>query len=165
MMRTFIVCTIVAFCLSVISCGFRWVKLPTGAMQPTIKIDANVITNEMAYSSGNSIERFDIVVHKAPIDESYRKLGIDENTKFIFRIIGLSGEKVEIKNGKVFINDNLLDEPFEKIPSNDNFKLVTVPENEFFLLGDNRPESNDSRYWKTVTIKRENIIGKVVKIF
>ena len=164
-MRSSVTCTILVFCFLAVGCGFQWVKVPTGAMQPTIKIDANVITNETAYSSGKPIERFDIVVHKAPIDESYRKLGIDENTKFIFRVIGLSGEKVEIKNGKVFINDNLLDEPFGKIPSNDNFKLVIVPENEFFLLGDNRPESNDSRYWKTATIKRENIIGKVVKIF
>ncbi len=77
----------------------------------------------------------------------------------------MSGEKVEIKNGKVFINDDLLDEPFEKIPFSDNFKAVVIPENEYFLLGDNRPESNDSRYWKTIFIKRENILGKVVKVF
>ena len=164
-MRTSIACTILVFCCLAIGCGFHWVKVPTGAMQPTIPIDANVITDETAYSSSKQIERFDIVVHKAPIDESYRKLGIDENAKFIFRVIGLSGEKVEIKNGKVFINDNLLDEPFKKIPSSDNFKTIVIPDNEYFLLGDNRPESNDSRYWKTISIKRENILGKVVKIF
>jgi len=164
-MRTFVVCTILIFCCLAIGCGFHWVKVPTGAMQPTIPIDANVITNEAAYSSGKPIERFDIVIHKAPIDENYKKLGIDENTKFIFRVIGLNGEKVEVKNGEVFINGNLLDEPFEKIPSSDNFKAVVIPDNEYFLLGDNRPESNDSRYWKTISIKRENILGKVVKIF
>ena len=164
-MRTFIVCTILVFCCLAIGCGFHWIKVPTGAMQPTIKIEANVITDETAYSSGQPIERFDIVIHKAPIDDNYRKLGIDENTRFIFRVIGLSNEKVEIKDGKVFINDKLLEETFEKFTFNDNFGPIIVPENEFFLLGDNRPESNDSRYWKPATIKRENIFGKVVKIF
>ncbi len=148
-----------------IGCGFHWVRVPTGAMQPTIPINANVITDETTYSSDKAINRFDIVVHKAPLDENYKKLGIDENTKFIFRIVGLGSEKVEIKRGKVFVNDKLLEETFEKYPSSDNFGPVIVPKNEFFLLGDNRPESNDSRYWKPSTIKRENILGKVVKIF
>lgn len=164
-MRYFIICKILIVCLFSIGCSYHWVKVPTGAMQPTIKVDANVITDETAYSSGQPIERFDIVIHKAPVDENMRKLGIDENTKFIFRIIGLSGEKVEIKNGDVFIDDKLLEESFEKTKSSDNFGPIIVPENEFFLLGDNRPESNDSRYWKPSTIKRENILGEVVKIF
>lgn len=164
-MRNFIACIILVFCSLAIGCAYHWVKVPTGAMQPTIEIGANVITNETAYFSDQPIERFDIVIHKAPIDENMRKLGINENTKFIFRVVGLSGEKVEIKNGDVFINDKLLKEPFEKISSNDNFGPITVSEDEFFLLGDNRPESNDSRYWKLSTIKREDILGKVVKIF
>ena len=148
-----------------IGCGYRWLKVPTGAMQPTIETDANIVIDENAYSSGETVNRFDIVIHKAPIDENLKRLGVDENTKFAFRIIGLSGEKVEIKKGKVFINDNLLDEPFEKHSSDDDFKPIVIPENEFFLLGDNRPESNDSRYWKPSTIKRKDIFGKVVKIF
>jgi signal peptidase I len=148
-----------------VGCGMRWVKVPTGAMQPTIKIGSNAIIDETAYSSKQTIERFDLVFHKAPIDEQMRELGIDENTKFIFRVVGLSNEKIELKNGQVFVNDKLLKEPFEKYPSEDDFGPVVIPDNEFFLMGDNRPESNDSRYWKTVTIKRENILGKVVKIF
>ncbi|MGI8668255.1 MAG: signal peptidase I [Aridibacter sp.] len=164
-MRNLTVCIIFVISFLSIGCGYHWVKVPTGAMQPTIKVDANVITDETAYSSRQPIKRFDIVIHKAPIDENMQKLGIDENTKFIFRVIGLSGEKVEIKNGDVFIDDKLLKESFEKIKSGDNFGPIIVPENEFFLLGDNRPESNDGRYWKPSTIKRENILGKVVKIF
>ena len=134
-------------------------------MQPTIKIDANVITDETAYSSGQPIERFDIVIHKAPVDAQMRRVGIKENDRFIFRVVGLGGEKVEIKSGKIFINDKLLDEPFEMYRSADDFGPITIPENEFFLLGDNRSESLDSRYWKPSSIKRENILGKVVKIF
>lgn len=134
-------------------------------MKPTIEVGSSIVTDETSYSSGQPINRFDIVIHKAPIDENYKKLGIDENTRFVFRIIGLSGEKVEIKEGKVFISDRLLDEPFEKYISDDNFGPIIIPEEEFFLLGDNRPESNDSRYWKPSTIKRKDILGKVVKIF
>lgn len=164
-MRTFIVCTTLVFCSLTLSCGKHWVKVPTGAMQPTIKINADVITDEAAYTSGKPINRFDIVIHKAPITEESKKLGIDENTRFIFRVIGLGGEKVELKKGKVFINDKLLDEPFEKYPSEDNFGPIIIPENEFFLLGDNRSESFDSRFWKPSTIKRENIFGKAIEIF
>jgi signal peptidase I len=147
------------------NCGYGFVKIPTGAMQPTIPIGSKAIVDENAYTNNRAIERFDLVMHKAPIDESTNKLGIDENTKFIFRIIGLSGEKVEIKKGQVFINDKLLNEPFEKFVSEDNFGPILIPENEYFLLGDNRPESADSRYWKPSTIKKEHILGKVVKIF
>ena len=164
-MRTFIVCTILVFCSFIAGCGKHWVKVPTGVMQPTIKINADVITDEAAYTSGKPINRFDIVIHKAPITEESKKLGIDENTRFIFRVIGLGGEKVELKKGKVFINDKLLDEPFEKYPSDDNFGPIIIPENEFFLLGDNRSNSFDSRFWKPSTIKRENILGKAVEIF
>ncbi len=134
-------------------------------MQPTIQIGAKVVTDDTAYSSGQLVNRFDMVIHKAPIDDKMRSVGVDEDTRFIFRVIGLSGEKIEIKAGKVFINDKLLDEPFETNQSIDNFGAIIIPENEFFLLGDNRPESNDSRFWKPSTIKRENIFGKVVKIF
>lgn len=163
-MRFLIVGTILFVCCLAIGCGYRFVKIPTGAMQPTIPIDSQAVIDESAYAS-KTIERFDLVIHKAPFDEKHKKLGIDENTRFIFRIIGLSGEKVELKKGQVFINDKPLDEPFEKIKLDDNFGHILVPENEYFLLGDNRPGSDDSRYWKPSTIKKENILGKVVKIF
>lgn len=134
-------------------------------MQPTIPIDSKAFVDTSAYSNNQIIERFDLVMHKAPINERHRKFGIDEDTRFIFRVVGLSGEKVELKVGQVFINDKPLDEPFEKIKSDENFGPIIVPENEFFLLGDNRPGSDDSRNWKPSTIKRESILGKVVKIF
>lgn len=164
-MLAFIVCKILVFCCLAVGCGVGLVKVPTAAMQPTIETGGKAMTDETAYSSNKQIQRFDIVIHKAPINEQYKKLDLNENTKFIFRIIGLSGEKVEIKKGTIYVNDKSLDEPFEKIASDDNFGPIIVPQNDFFLLGDNRPESFDSRYWKPSTIKRENILGKVVKIF
>lgn len=164
-MRTFIVCASLVFCCLVVGCGYHFVTIPTGAMQPIIPVNSKAIVDVSAYANHQTIERFDLVMHKAPVDERQKKLGINENTRFIFRIIGLGGEKVEIKKGQVPINDKQLNETFEKFVSDDSFGPILIPENEYFLLGDNRPDSNDSRFWKPSTIKRANILGKVVKIF
>ena len=63
-----------------------------------------------------------------------------------------------------FINDKIIDEPFEKVESNDNFAPFIIPKGEYFVLGDNRPNSFDSRLWKYKTVKRTDIIGVVSNI-
>lgn len=135
-------------------------------MLPTIKVGDSCIVNKFAYSS-KPIERFDIVVFNAP--EWAKKVTNDNNdTKYLKRIIGLPNEKIEIKDNKIFVNDKLLEESFENIKSDGddkkNFPAIIVPENEYFLLGDNRPESMDSRYWQPATIKKEDVLGKVTQI-
>ena len=78
------------------------------------------------------------------------------------RIIGLPGEKVEIKDGLVYINDSSkpLDEPYINDPPNGDFGPYNVPENSYFMLGDNRDESKDARYWDVKYVKKEKIVGK-----
>lgn len=129
-------------------------------MSPTINPGDGAIGDELSFKLGAEIERFDIIVFESP------PIPWDDNqrSKFIFRVIGLSGEKVEIKSGKVFINDAILDEPFQKIESTDDFGPIVVPANEYFMLGDNRPNSWDSRSWNPATIKKDDIYGKVVEI-
>lgn len=84
------------------------------------------------------------------------------------RVIGLPNEKVEIRDNAVFVNDVLLAEPFDKIVDTKdpkrNFGPIIVPQNEYFMMGDNRPESSDGRYWKRSTVNRDNIHSKIVEI-
>jgi signal peptidase I len=163
-MKTFIVCTILVFCYFSISCGIagHYVQA-TNSMSPTIGIGDHFTSIEIKSKTLNPIERFDIVIYKS--QPSKVKVEFDEKTKFTHRVIGMPNEKIEIKKGKIYINDNLLDESsFEKNVGGIDFPATTIPENEYFLLGDNRPNSLDSRYWIKPTIKREDIYGKVTTI-
>ncbi len=165
-MRTFSVCTILSFGVLAFGCSGWAYSIPTDNMLPTIKVEDTCVINKFGYSP-KPIERFDIVAFNAP-EWAKKQTNSTESFTFIKRIIGLPNEKVEIRDNKVYIDDILLDEPFEKIISVDdnmvNFPAVIIPEDEYFLLGYNRPRSLDSRYWKPPTIKREDVLGKVVQI-
>ena len=163
-MRTFIVCTILVFCYLAIGCGVAY-RVPTEGMKPTIGPDDMCIANPLAYSF-SEIKRFEIVVFKA--NEEQRKRFNDNNLRYSMRIIGLPNEKIEIKENKIYINDKPLEESFEKIVDEKdmkkNFPAMIVPDNEYFLLGDNRPNSEDSRYWKKATIEKSSIYSQIVEI-
>jgi signal peptidase I len=142
-----------------VGCSQWAYKVPTEAMKPTIMPGDSVITDLIVYSK-QPIERFDVVVLKAPPSEPDG----GKEIKVVKRIIGLSGEVVEMRKGKVFINGRELSETFSFIPSNDDFGPMTVPDGEYFMLGDNRPNSFDSRFWNPATIKKKAIEGKVTEI-
>ncbi|HEX8198677.1 MAG TPA: signal peptidase I [Pyrinomonadaceae bacterium] len=165
-MRTFVVCIILALCIAAIGCKGLAYRTSTDNMLPTISQNDMAVTAPGYYNS-NPIERFDIVVFQAP--EFAKKIANESgDVRFIKRIIGLPNERIEIKDNKIFINDKLLDEPFDKIVDDKdemkNFPAMVIPKNEYFLLGDNRPQSMDSRYWKPPTIRKEDIYSKIVEI-
>lgn len=97
----------------------------------------------------SSIDRFDIIV----LDEE------KDNEKIIKRVIGLPGETVAIKKGKIYINDKLIDDEYAYGETSD-FDKVTLRDDEYFILGDNRLISKDSRYFGP--IKDNEIKGKIV---
>lgn len=140
-------------------------QIPTGSMEPTLLVGDFLLVNKFAYTESvlpfeksvlpsRDLQRFDIVVFKYP-----RELSKD----FVKRVIALEGETVEIKDKQVYINDSPIPEAY-KVHSDsqvyskegyyhydevirDNFDPLTVPPGHCFVMGDNRDNSQDSRYW------------------
>ena len=142
-------------------------KIPSESMEKTIMTGDRIFGFRLAYGLnirlfGHEIskkvkdpERFDIIIFKYPDDEKQL---------FIKRLIGLPGEKVQITDGKVYINDSEvpLDDSFVAETPLGDFGPYEVPENCYFMLGDNRNHSKDSRYWKNSFVTFDEIVGKAV---
>ncbi|MBD2681303.1 MULTISPECIES: signal peptidase I [Nostoc] len=129
--------------------------VPSGSMEPTIQPNDRLIIDKISYDF-SSPHRGDIVVFNPT-----KTLGEDNyHEAFIKRVIGLPGEKVEVKNGQVDINGSPLKEKYIEAKPNYRWGPVIVPANSYLVLGDNRNNSFDSHYWGFVP--RQNIIGKAV---
>lgn len=156
-MRRLIVTALVALLLA--GCSKK-VLVPTAAMEPTIKAGDSVVVDPFHYIN-HSINRFDMVMFLPP-KESLRPG--EKDAYYVKRVVGLPGEQIELRKGKVFINGKQLDEPFATNPSDDDFAPLNIPQGEYFLLGDNRPNSLDSRYWPHATVRQEGIVAKVTEV-
>ncbi|MFA6466849.1 MAG: signal peptidase I [Patescibacteria group bacterium] len=119
------------------------------SMEPNFYQNEYLIIDEISYRF-NAKERGEVIIFKNPKDtKSY----------FIKRIIGLPGETVSVENGKVFVGGEQLDEPYIENFSSDTHLAVTLGENEYFVMGDNRTNSLDSR--QLGPIHKDYIIGRV----
>lgn len=130
-------------------------QVPSGSMKDTINEGDRLVANRLSYLFSDP-QRFDIVVFKFPDNE---------DLYYIKRIIGLPGETVEIKDGKVYIDgsEESLDDSFIKEPMYVEADAVyEVPEDSYFMLGDNRNNSADSRKWVNKYVKRNKILGKAI---
>jgi signal peptidase I len=135
--------------------------IPSRSMQATLEPGDYVISNQVYYRYNNPT-RGDVIIFKNPHDE---------NQDFVKRIAGCPGDTIEIKENQVFLNGKKSDEPYAlDTPSTSkgeqpekNFGPFIIPENEYFVLGDNRSNSLDSRAFGT--IKRHTIEGKVIFIY
>ena len=121
-------------------------------MEPTLHNGELVIVNRLAYQIGKP-QRGEVVVFRFPRDPKQ---------EFIKRVIGLPGDAIEINEGKVYINGQLLTEPYIAESPAYHYKSV-VPANQFFVLGDNRNNSDDSHEWGM--LPKEYMIGKAVFIY
>lgn len=128
--------------------------VPSESMVPTLLIDDHVVATKMSYKL-HEPERGDVVVFKYPQDES---------VIYVKRLIGLPGETIEIKNNTVFVDGTPLVEDYLNSGTNmPDYGPVTVPEDNYFMLGDNRNNSSDSRVWGFVP--EENLVGKAQFIY
>lgn len=128
------------------------VEVPTGSMEDTIQVGDRVLTYRLSYIFKDP-ERGDIVVFPYPDGEE---------EDYIKRIIGLPGDTVEGKNGYVYINGEPLEETYVKEILDQDFGPYTVPEDHYFMMGDNRNESLDSRYWENKFVEKDKIKGKAL---
>ncbi|MCL2593012.1 MAG: signal peptidase I [Defluviitaleaceae bacterium] len=128
--------------------------IPSPSMENTIMTGDRLVANRLAYLF-RSPQRFDVVIFEAPDPQ-------DEGKLFIKRIIGLPGETIEISHGRVFADGVLLNDEFikDRVTGQDNFGPVVVPEGSYFMLGDNRTNSGDSREWQRPFIHESEILGR-----
>lgn len=140
-------------------------KIPSGSMLDTLLVGDHILVNKFIYGVKNPLngntwipikkpERGDIVVFKYPVNPAQ---------DYIKRVVGVEGDTIEIKDKRVFVNgvpqvENyaiFLDNKIlpANVQSRDNLGPITVPENSLFVMGDNRDNSYDSRFWKFVDLK------------
>ena len=146
----------------------RIVMTPSESMLPTLKQGDRAAVDEGFYAD-RPVQRFDLVMYRLArenVSDDMASANVDENSVYLKRVIGLGGETLEIKGGRVYIDGRPLEEPFATVPltETETFGPVKIPEGEVFLMGDNRPNSLDSRFWAQPTLKKQNILGKVVEL-
>lgn len=129
-------------------------EVPTASMETTIMTGDRVFGNRLAYISKEPA-RGDIVMFKFPDNE--KKL-------FIKRIIGMPNETLEMRNGKIYIDgsEKPLDEPYLNVIPEGDYGPITIPDDAYFMMGDNRNNSADSRYWVNTFVYRNKIAGKAI---
>jgi signal peptidase I len=133
--------------------------IPSASMWPTLKINDRILVNKLSYHL-HGVGRGDIIVFRAPPRVAQACETTD--TVLVKRVIGLPGEVISDKNGTVFIDGRVLAQPW--LPKNDpntktaSFGSIKIAQNNYFVMGDNRISSCDSRDWGTVS--RSMIIGK-----
>ncbi len=171
------ICVAVILALFVRTFVVQAFKIPTGSMENNLLIGDHLLVNKFVFAPTLSrlegallpidpIKRGDVVVFKYPVEP---------DRDFIKRVIGLPGDTIELKKKRVYLNGTLLNEsyvrylsPPEESSSNDfdvrvQYGPVTVPPDQYFMMGDNRDNSQDSRYWGFMP--RSYVKGKALFIY
>jgi signal peptidase I len=153
-------------------------KIPSGSMIPTLQIHDHILVSKLSYGfrlpfvtntlyMWSTPNRGDVVVFTRPDDPATREDDSDPN--LIKRVIGLPGDSIEVRGAQVFINGQPYDEPYARWVDggrpDGNFGPKTVPEGHILLLGDNRDQSKDSRYWSDPFLDIRRVKGRALVIY
>jgi len=157
-LREFVGIIVVAFILAMILRTFvvEGRVIPTGSMLPTIQLQDRVMVNKFIYLFKEPA-RGDIVVFEPPAT-------IGQKEDYIKRIIGLPGDTIEVKEGKVWVNGVPQEEPYIAEAPNYEYGPVKVPEHALFVMGDNRNMSYDSHLWNG-WLTEDHLKGKAFLIY
>jgi signal peptidase I len=163
--ETILVCVI--FLIFTRAFVFQQSKIPSGSMEDTLLIGDYIMVNRFVYAPTvfdwekgllpvRDIRRGDVVVFKHPPEPE---------VDYIKRVIGLPGDVVELRGGRLFVNDEWIEEPYvsESYRVNENFGPFEVGDGQYFMLGDHRNRSSDSRVWGPVP--RELIKGRALLVW
>lgn len=144
---------------------FGLVNVPTTSMANTIPANSlSFMIRSRLLLSG--LQRGDIIVFQPTALNTDTGKAEDSTIPLVKRIVGMPGDTIEIKAGIVYINGVVYDEEWlAETPEELDFGPHNVPEDSFFVLGDNRNHSIDSRYWKDPFVSAESVIGKIVYTF
>jgi len=128
--------------------------IPSGSMEPTLMVDDRILVAKFMYRF-EPVHRGDVIVFRYPLNPQ---------RDFVKRVIGRPGDRVQLKDGVVHLDGTVLSEKGYTIkPDFGNYGPVTVPASQYFVLGDNRNNSEDSRFFGYVP--RGNVIGKAIFIY
>jgi signal peptidase I len=144
--------------------------IPSGSMLPTLQINDRLIVDKVAYRFSNP-QRGDIVVFDLTenLKKQLQRENDSEKTAFIKRVIGLPGDRVDVKEGRVYVNGKVISEnylgeaPSYEWSSTELTPDGKVPPNQYLVLGDNRNNSFDSHYWGFVP--KDKIVGRAIVRF
>lgn len=154
--KTLATAAILAFGIRTFVAEARYI--PSESMLPTLEVNDRLIIEKVSYHF-NKPKHGDVVVFEPT--EALKEKGFKD--AFIKRVIGLPGDTVEVKDEKVYVNGKVIEEDYIESAPKYNFGPVTVPSDQYLVLGDNRNNSYDSHYWGYVP--RENLIGRAVVRF
>ena len=127
-------------------------NIPSESMVSTIMPGDRVIASRLHFAFGQP-KRGDIVIFRYPDDEK---------VLFVKRLMGVPGDTLEIRDGILYINGAPQKEPYVRERMEGNFGPYTVPKGKYFMMGDNRNNSRDSRFWNNKFVARDKILGKVI---
>jgi signal peptidase I len=139
-------CTLLVF-------GTRGFYVYGSCMEPNLKTGERVLASRFSYWFGGP-QRGDVVIFKYPCDPS---------KNYVKRVIGLPGDTVEIRRGCLLVNGEPLSEPYKLLAAHGDYGPQLVQAGKLFVLGDNRDQSNDSRYWGELPL--ENVQAKAVLLY